>query len=373
MDTARDVADRLAALLRKEQGAMAEFLLALADFNRRRLWQTLGYSSLFHFLHRELGMSKGAAHYRKTAAELIQRVPEVVEPLREGKLCITSIIELAKVLTPENLEEVLPRFFHRSRQEAKAVSAELAPMEAAPHRTVVTALPLAASTRTTPPAVPAPRALVAATMDRDAPADPTSGPVVQPVEPEVPPAPAPARAAPRTAAEPLTADLRRLHVTVSKRFMEKLEAARDALSHSHPGAAAEEILEAGLDLLLERAAKRKGLVKRPRPAAVPAAAAVESANPRHVPAAVRREVFLRDEAKCQWPLADGGICGSTHQVELDHILPVGRGGRSTASQMRTLCRFHNDLAAREVYGDELMDRFTRGAGGPPTQHAARHP
>jgi hypothetical protein len=30
--------------------------------------------------------------------------------------------------------------------------------------------------------------------------------------------------------EPLTADLRRLHLTVSKRFLEKLEAARDALS-----------------------------------------------------------------------------------------------------------------------------------------------
>ncbi|HSN15735.1 MAG TPA: hypothetical protein VLT61_13970, partial [Anaeromyxobacteraceae bacterium] len=40
-------------------------------------------------------------------------------------------------------------------------------------------------------------------------------------------------------------------------FTEKLEAARDALSHSHPGADVEAILEAGLDLLIERAAKRK--------------------------------------------------------------------------------------------------------------------
>ncbi|MGB8933068.1 MAG: hypothetical protein WCC48_17620 [Anaeromyxobacteraceae bacterium] len=64
---------------------MAEFLLTLADFDRKRLWLELGYSSLFHFLHRRLGMSKGAAHYRKTAAELIQRVPEVVEPLQDGR------------------------------------------------------------------------------------------------------------------------------------------------------------------------------------------------------------------------------------------------------------------------------------------------
>src|SRR5512138_2626760 len=85
-------------------------------------------------------MSKGAAHYRKTAADLVQRVPEVLEPLRAGTLCITSIIELAKVLTPENREEVLPRFLHCSRREAQAVSAELAPAEAPPHRTVVTTL-----------------------------------------------------------------------------------------------------------------------------------------------------------------------------------------------------------------------------------------
>src|SRR5512138_1731518 len=90
-------------------------------------------------------MSKGAAHYRKTAADLVQRVPEVVEPLRAGTLCVTSIIELAKVLTPENREEVLPRFLHCSRREAQAVSAELAPTEAPPRRTVVTALPTVAA------------------------------------------------------------------------------------------------------------------------------------------------------------------------------------------------------------------------------------
>ena len=52
-------------------------------------------------------------------------------------------------------------------------------------------------------------------------------------------------------------------MTVTRRFMEKLAAARAALSHSHPGATEGEILEAGLDLLLERHAKRKGLVEKP--------------------------------------------------------------------------------------------------------------
>jgi 5-methylcytosine-specific restriction endonuclease McrA len=357
MDTARDLADRLASLLRREQGALADFLLALADFDRRRMWEPLGYPGLFLFLHRHLGMSKGAAHYRKTAAELIQRVPEMVEPLRAGTLCITSIIELAKVLTPENREEVLPRFLHCSRREAQAVSAELAPTEAPPHRTVVTALPAVAAR----PADGQPSILLPRASSTSA-APCAGGESGSTIEPEVRPAPTPA---PRSDAQPLTADLRRLHVTVSKRFMDKLEAARDALSHSHCGADVETILEAGLDLVIERAARRKGLVKRPRAQAKPVA---DDRDPRQVPAAVRREVFLRDGGRCCWPTADGGICGSTHRVELDHIIPVARGGKSTFANLRVLCHAHNALAARQVYGTAWMARFTRSAGA--SEHVA---
>ncbi|HSN14634.1 MAG TPA: HNH endonuclease, partial [Anaeromyxobacteraceae bacterium] len=107
MSSAREYADRLADLLSHERSAMAEFLLALADFDRQKLWERLGHTGLFPFLHRELGMSKAAAFYRKTAAELVQRFPEIVEPLKDGRLCITAIAEVAKVITPENRAEVL--------------------------------------------------------------------------------------------------------------------------------------------------------------------------------------------------------------------------------------------------------------------------
>ncbi len=88
MNSALEETARLAQLLRREHSAFADFLLALADFDRQRRWLQLGHSSLFYFLHRELGLSKGAAHYRKVAAELVQRFPEVVEPLRDGRLCM---------------------------------------------------------------------------------------------------------------------------------------------------------------------------------------------------------------------------------------------------------------------------------------------
>ena len=197
-----------------EHGAMADFLIALANFDRHRGWAELGYSSLFYFLHRELELSQGAAHYRQTAAKLVQRFPEIVEPLRDGRLCITSITHLAKVLTPQNRREMLPRFFQRSKREAMAVAAAIQPATAAPHRDVITAVRPASAAY----AVSAPPLSEAAALGPSAP------PLVQPVELNAPAPslhPKPAR---RDAAEPLTAELSRLHITVSRRFLEKLDA-----------------------------------------------------------------------------------------------------------------------------------------------------
>jgi 5-methylcytosine-specific restriction endonuclease McrA len=163
--------------------------------------------------------------------------------------------------------------------------------------------------------------------------------------------------------DPKTAEQSRVHITVSRAFLRKLEAARDALSHSHPGASEDEILEAGLDLLLERAAKRKGLVKKPRKSpAAPRQARTErdgsARDGRYVPAHIRRAVWQRDGGRCQFPLEGGGICGSTYRVQLDHVVPWARGGSSTIDNLRCACDVHNRQAARQAYGDAVMDRYT---------------
>jgi hypothetical protein len=68
------------------------------------------HASLFTFLTQRLGLSKAAAFFRMKAAELIRRHPDVIEPLRDGRLCLTTLASLARVLTDENRAEVLPRF-----------------------------------------------------------------------------------------------------------------------------------------------------------------------------------------------------------------------------------------------------------------------
>ncbi len=270
---------------------MGDFLLALADFDRKKLWREIGHTSLFYYLHRELKLSKGAAQNRKTAAELIQAFPEVEAALRAGELCLSTVNELARVLTPENRAEVLPRFFRLSRREAEAVAASLRPAEVVPIRDVITAIrPAAPALRPATAQAAVPAASPASPTPRAHPDEPR--PVaVHPDEPTAPivvaaPMARPAPPPPRESVELLDAEVGRVHVTVSRRFLEKLEAAKDALGHACPGGSAAEILERGLDLVLAQHAKRQGLVEKPRSGG-------RGSRRDTIPAEVKRAVWRR--------------------------------------------------------------------------------
>jgi 5-methylcytosine-specific restriction endonuclease McrA len=110
--------------------------------------------------------------------------------------------------------------------------------------------------------------------------------------------------------------------------------------------------------------------------AVPTVPVVATAVPagavpaRNVPVAVRREVWKRSGGRCEWAFASGEICGSTVRLEYDHVAPRALGGPSRISNVRLLCRDHNQLAARLVYGDRWMDRYSRR---PPAAVTAARP
>ena len=349
---ANDYTIRFSDLLRREHGALADFLVELAAFDERALWRNLGHASLFDYLHRALGLSRGAAYYRNVGANLVRRFPEIVEPLRDGRLCVSVLVALAKAITPENRAEVLPRFFHRSKSEAQAIAAEIRPADIVPRREVVTAARREAKR--------APSRVERATAELPE-VDPAH--IVMPGElklatPAPPPTPAtPAVPSParddRPVIEPLTAELSRLHVTVPRSLLSKLDRARDARSPSKPGATTAEILEAALDLLLDRADKRRGLVARPQ-------AKLRPAKPDRVRASVLREVWKRDGGKCQYRLANGQTCGSTCRVEAHHREARAHGGgHATADDLVLLCDVHHDLVTREQFGEDWIDRCVR--------------
>jgi 5-methylcytosine-specific restriction endonuclease McrA len=254
------------------------------------------------------------------------------------------------VLTPENKDELLPRFFHLSRRHAELLAVSLRPVEVIPVREVVTAIrPAPAAARAaaiTPPAADGGETRAGGTDGFQLHPGEVAAPVRVAVV-HVPPE------APRDEIEPLDAQLARLHVTVSRRLLGKLEAAKDALAHACPGATAAEVFERGLDLVLAQHAKRKGLVEKPRKEPRPSRTGA-------IPAQVKRAVWLRAGGRCEWVLESGERCDCTRKLEYDHILALALGGKSTLDNVRLACRPHNLLAARQAFGDTVMDRYAPG-------------
>jgi len=52
---------------------------------------------------------------------------------------------------------------------------------------------------------------------------------------------------------------------------------------------------------------------------------------RRIPDPVRAEVLLRDSARCR-------RCRTTINLEVDHIVPLSKGGKTEEANLQTLCR-----------------------------------
>jgi hypothetical protein len=80
---------------------------------------------------------------------------------------------------------------------------------------------------------------------------------------------------------------------------------------------------------------------------------------RHIPAATRDAVFARDKGRCTYVGSSGKRCEATHHLQVDHIVPVARGGRGTVDNLRLLCERHNKHEAERVLGAGAVRRFHR--------------
>ncbi len=70
-----------------------------------------------------------------------------------------------------------------------------------------------------------------------------------------------------------------------------------------------------------------------------------------------RAVAARDGERCTFIGDHGHRCESRAHLEYDHIVPVARGGPSTADNLRLRCRAHNQLEAERAFGAGFMQRM----------------
>ena len=366
-----ELLSRVHALLERGRSLEAELLAVLAEIDARRLHLEKACSSLFVFCTQVLRMSEDAAYKRIQAARAARRFPGLLDRVADGRLHLAAVALLAPRLTDENHRELLEAATHLSKRDVEKLLAARFPQPDVPDRirkrpgTSLHSPPPAPTCpppTTSPPAPPVP-AVTAALFEPGLPPVAAHPGPASPSSPAAPPVPlALAAPVPRPRLEPLSQDRYAVTLTVSRTVHDKLLHAQALLRHRLPGGELEVVLDHALDALLDDLRRRKfGQTAAPR-------AATRTPEPQsaHIPNQVRREVAERDGEQCSYVDPETGRrCTETGFLELDHIQPVGLGGRGrTAAETRALCHGHNAYMAERAYGPLWMKaRLEQRRGG----------
>jgi len=348
---------RVKDIAARERGATVLLVAHLAELDTRDVHLRAGHGSLFGYCREVLALSEQEAYNRIVVARTARRFPVVLEMLEAGALNLTTLRLLGPRLTSENHQAALESARGKSKLQVEEIAARLwsrpdvpsfvrklpAPRPAVP--------PLegqaAAGTRpsSAPQVGPLPELPVPPTLSSGPPIAPpsqspaTSAPVVT--------APTPPWPQRRAAAEvtPLSPDRYRVQVTIGGDTLEKLRLAKDLLRHAVPTGDEAVILDRALTALLVALAQKKfAAAEKPRPAGGTAPGS------RHIPAEVKRAVWLRDLGGCAFVGTNGRRCAERGFLEFHHVRPFAAGGEATVRNIQLRCRRHNDYEARVYFG-----------------------
>ncbi len=368
---------RIEKLRHREHHATVDLIEALLECKRTGAHLSAGYPSIFMFLANHLKYSKAAASRRWKATKCAERHPQVLEMLREHRINLsvlaTSEATLAKASDPDAFlaeidgqssadveRRLAARNPVRPRQEqirreyevedkgagtAKAdgngdlfgdnggasgasrggenrAGAEPGKPAGSPARhdavTETDVSPGDASAGVDATA----RAYTSADADTKSGADTNASADAGPDTTR-------ASAEDSSTKPPVTRERIRITFSLDPADYKKLEEAMVILNRKIP---AKLTLETTMQELLQFFLERK----RPKPERPH-----KAPRGRHIPKALRDKVMIRDQGRCQFVGRGGRKCHSQHNLQIDHIQPVSKGGRTKLENLRVLCAAHN--------------------------------
>jgi hypothetical protein len=331
----------------------AELLLLLGEIEARRLYLERAFPSMFDFCTGELGLSEDVAYNRLKVAGLVRRFPRVLDFVRDGRIHLSGLRLLAPHLTEDNLETTLAAAAGKRRCEIEALVARLSPQPSVPP-----------SIRKLPERVPA---LAPATEESAPPLLAFTEAETEEVEASFPaaaPPAAPVPLAPRPATvAPLSGEAYLVKFTADSALKAKLEQAEELMRHRVGKGNLAAVLEHALDLLIDEVKKERfGAGRKPRGTAADAESEAQGREvvSRHIPAAIRREVYARDGGQCTFVAEDGRRCQERGGLEFEHREGFARTGRHAVEGLTLHCKAHNQHCADVLYGREFMQARRSG-------------
>lgn len=280
-----------------ERNAILRTCHFINELERRRCFPELGAKNAFTYLTQIEGFSEGAANRRIQTARYLRSIPHAAEKIAEGSISMDTIAMVQRAVR-ETEKQTGEKVSRQTKTDLLTQAERKSSVEI--QKLVVEVLPHSAAQKE----------------------------IIQiRNETEV-----------------------RAHIRLTHAQLEKLVRLKEALSHKIIGATLADVIEAAADELL---AKKDPLKKEIKPRAV------RNPNAAQISPATRNFVMRRDNGECQFPALDGAVCKSRHQVQIDHVVPIARGGTNEAENLRALCRAHNFQAAEQIFRKQHSSTFVR--------------
>ncbi len=331
----QEIIYRVIGLIQKQRDCRCLLINHLVEFDRRQLHIALGYSGLFSYLAQRHKFSESSAYRYTQAVRVVKSFPTVIDDLKIGTISLSNLSIVSKQLLGKNLTfpekvDLLNRLKGVTKKEVEKIMA--------------------------PKVKNLPRERVQTLVFHDQ---------KEEKENKFEGKPTPKAVQKTPAEKPSKKVFKKLSFTVKESTYQKLERAKELLSTKYPkGALTSEIFEEALELLLEKKCplrKEKRREKKPvKKITSQKTTKKVSQNRKYLPAKVKREVFQRSNYSCTYQSEDGKVCGSKHNLHIDHRKPTALGGSDEIENLRILCGVHNLYEAKRIMGEGFVDRKMRG-------------
>jgi 5-methylcytosine-specific restriction endonuclease McrA len=348
---------RVKTLAEQERLVTADLIASLAELDARRLYLGAGCSSLFTYCTEVLHLSEHAAYGRIEAARASQRFPLILGHLAEGAITLTTVCLLAPLLTDDNHQRLLEAARHKRKREVELLVVETRPQPAVP--SAIRRLPRSARDESVPPTRAAGSEVGLPGIAGESGDAPLTLDVPSPPAPQVAALPPPRPAI----VQPLAPERYRVQFTMSREMHDTFRRVQELMRHRVPDGDPAVIFDRALTLLRDHLERQKcAAAAKPRDDREQPNATGRSARTRHVPAAVRREVWARDEGRCAF-VGTHGRCTERGFLEFHHVEPFAAGGETTAGNLQLRCRSHNVHEARLYFEPSVMREATASYDG----------
>ncbi len=293
------------SLAQKEREITLEVLHHLREVERRSLFASLSYSSLFEYAVKELKYSEGSAQRRISSMRLLKELPQLEEKLENGALSLSALSQAQVFFRQEKTQVVQKLEILKSLENKSAREVE---------RNLVS--------RSTQPEKLIPEKL-----------------------------------------RPVSSTHTELKFLIEEELLNEIEELKALLSNKLPTASVKDVLAFAVKGML-KTMKPKAPKLPPTPAVLEKASELEHAKSakrkatttRYIPVEVKRQVWQRDQGQCDFKHNERRCCSKKH-LEFDHIMPFALGGENTVENLRLRCRAHNQFTAVGVFGNEKMSQF----------------